>query len=52
MTIKQRIHHCTPQPVTRLGATLAALLLCSRAVFAFGCVLAWQDILFTGLEQY
>jgi hypothetical protein len=52
MNIKQRIHHYTPQPVTRLGATLVALLLGSGVVFAFGCVLAWQDILFTGLEQY
>ena len=52
MTIKQRIHRYTTQPVTRLGATLVALLLGSGVVFAFGCVLAWQDILFTGLEQY
>ena len=41
MTIKQRIHRYTTQPVTRLGATLVALLLGSGAVFAFGCVLAW-----------
>ncbi|MEX5444165.1 hypothetical protein WCE14_12430 [Acinetobacter schindleri] len=41
MNIKQRIHLYTPQPVTRLGATLVALLLGSGVVFAFGCVLAW-----------
>lgn len=52
MHIKQRIHRYTPQPVTRPGVTLTALLLCSGVVFAFGCVLAWQDILFSGLKQY
>ncbi|ATO18649.1 hypothetical protein BS636_02710 [Acinetobacter sp. LoGeW2-3] len=52
MNIKQRIHRYTPQPVTRPVAALAALLLCSGGLFALGCVLAWQGILFHPLEQY